>query len=154
MAHQRFTGGSDAPGAEDSAGSAGEDAPQGAGETPSPAVERPYTAAEVDIAIAALQQPERLRHAQEVVTHAAPALQRALAEALQEGGWFGEAHDAEVARAAGEADDLQRQRAVAALVAEQTRLGMFVGAAVGFQLARELERGAEAPVQADAPDTP
>jgi hypothetical protein len=101
---------------------------------------RTYTAAEVDAAIEALREPERLRHAQEVVVHAAPALQRVLAEALREGGWFGSAHDAEVARAAGEPDAQERMSAVATLVAEQTRLGMFVGVAVGFELAHELQR--------------
>ena len=73
-------------------------------------------------------------------THAAPGLQRCSARRLHEGGWFGEAHDAEVARAAGEPDAAERARAVGTLVAEQTRLGMFVGVAVGFELARELER--------------
>jgi hypothetical protein len=102
--------------------------------------DRTYTAAEVDAAIEALQEPDRLRHAQEIVTHAAPALQRVLAQALHEGGWFGPAHDAEVAQAAAEGEPLERQRAVATLVAEQTRLGMFVGVAVGFELARELEK--------------
>jgi hypothetical protein len=97
-----------------------------------------YTAAEVDAAIQGLLEPERLRHAEEVVTHAAPALQRVLTEALQQGGWFDPAHDAEVARAVDEADAQERARAVAALVAEQTRLGMFVGVAVGFELAHEL----------------
>ena len=82
--------------------------------------------------------PERLSHAQEVVTHAAPALQRILLQALHEGGWFGSAHAAEVQRVAGEADVQERLRAVDVLVAEQTRLGMFVGVTVGFQLAREL----------------
>lgn len=99
---------------------------------------RPYTATEVDAAIEALGDPERLRHAQEVVTHAAPALQHVLAQALHEGGWFGAAHDGEVARAAAEPDAEERARAVATLVAEQTRLGMFVGVAVGFELAHEL----------------
>lgn len=102
--------------------------------------DRTYTAAEVDAAIEALLAPERLRHAQEVVTHAAPTLQRVLAQALQEGGWFGSAHEAEVARAAGEPEVEGRRRAVATLVAEQTRLGMFVGVAVGFELAHELNR--------------
>jgi hypothetical protein len=102
--------------------------------------DRTYTAAEVDAAIEALQAPERLRHAQEVVTHAAPALQRMLAQALQEGGWFGAAHDAEIGRAAAEPAIEERERAVATLVAEQTRLGMFVGVAVGFELAHELNR--------------
>jgi hypothetical protein len=100
--------------------------------------DRTYTAAEVDAAIEALGDPARLRHAQEVVTHAAPALQRVLAQALHEGGWFGPAHEGEIARAAAEPDVQERERAVATLVAEQTRLGMFVGVAVGFELAHEL----------------
>ena len=98
-----------------------------------------YTAAEVDAAIEVLREPGRLAHAQEVVTHAAPALQRVLAEALHEGGWFGSAHAAEIQRVAAELDAQERARAVDVLVAEQTRLGMFVGVAVGFQLARELQ---------------
>ena len=97
-----------------------------------------YTAGEVDAAIAALGEPERLGHAQEVVTHATPALQRILAEALYEGGWFDEAHRAELRRVAEEPDPQERLRAVEVLVAEQTRLGMFVGVTVGFQLAHEL----------------
>lgn len=101
--------------------------------------QRTYTAAEVDAAVEALRAPDRLRHAEEVVTHAAPALQRVLAQALRDGGWFGSAHDAEVARAANEPDPGERASAVAALVAEQTRLGMFVGVAVGFELAHELQ---------------
>jgi hypothetical protein len=82
-----------------------------------------------------------LAHAQEVVMHALPNLQRILAEALEEGGWFGSAHDAEISRACAEEDERGREEAVRTLVAEQTRLGMFVGATVGFELARELERG-------------
>jgi hypothetical protein len=97
-----------------------------------------YTAAEVDAALAALVEPGRLAHAQDVVTHAAPTLQRVLADALAEGGWFGEVHDAEINRAAGAHDETERARAVSTLVAEQTRLGMFVGVAVGFELAHEL----------------
>jgi hypothetical protein len=103
--------------------------------------DRSYTAAEVDAALAALVEPGRLAHAQDVVTHAAPALQRILAEALAEGGWFGEVHDAEISRVAGALDERERAAAVGTLVAEQTRLGMFVGVAVGFELARELELG-------------
>jgi hypothetical protein len=99
-----------------------------------------YTAAEVDAAVEALTDPERLKHAQDVITHAAPALQRVLNEALHEGGWFGGAHEAELARAAGGEDPQERLAAVRTLVAEETRLGMLVGAAVGFELARELAR--------------
>jgi hypothetical protein len=106
-----------------------------------------YTAAEVDAAVQALGEPGRLDHAQEVVTHAAPALQRILAQALHEGGWFADAHDAEIQRVAGEPDLQERSRAVDVLVAEQTRLGMFVGVAVGFQLANELARPRREDVQ-------
>jgi hypothetical protein len=105
-----------------------------------PAASSTYTAADVDAAIDALGEPGRLDHAQEVVTHAAPALQRVLAAALHEGGWFGAAHDAEIQRVAAEPDSQERSRAVDVFVAEQTRLGMFVGVAVGFQLAHELQR--------------
>jgi hypothetical protein len=98
-----------------------------------------YTAAEVDAALATLVEPGRLAHAQEVVVHAAPTLQRVLAEALAEGGWFGETYDAEVNRVSAQQDEGERARAVSTLVAEQTRLGMFVGVAVGFELAHQLE---------------
>lgn len=103
--------------------------------------ERTYTAGEVDAAIEALMEPGGLDHAQEVVTHAAPGLEQVLALALREGGWFESAHEAEVRRVAGEEDSEERARAIGAMVAEETRLGMFVGVAVGFALARELERG-------------
>jgi hypothetical protein len=73
------------------------------------------------------------------VTHAAPTLQHVLANALAEGGWFGDAHQAEINRVAGEGDEAERATAMNTLVADQTRLGMFVGVAVGFELAHELE---------------
>lgn len=99
---------------------------------------RSYTAVEVDAALATLVEPGRLNHAQDVVTHAAPTLQRVLASALAEGGWFGEAHQAAIDRVAGESDEAQRATAISTLIADQTRLGMFVGVAVGFELAHEL----------------
>jgi hypothetical protein len=97
-----------------------------------------YTAEEVDAAVAALQDPERLRHAQEVVIHAAPGLQRMLNAALEEGGWFGEAHEKQIMQAATAEDPAERLTFLRTLVAEETRLGMLVGVAVGFELAREL----------------
>jgi hypothetical protein len=114
-------------------------------------VDRPYTAAEVDAALQELVEPGRLAHAQDVVTHAAPTLQRVLAESLAEGGWFGQAHEAEIDRVSAERDEDARGRAVRTLVAEQTRLGMFVGAAVGFELAHQLTRARETGV--GDPDT-
>jgi hypothetical protein len=100
-----------------------------------------YTAKQVDAAVAALTaDPERLGHAQELVTHAAPGLQRILGEALDAGGWFGSAHEAQVTKATSAPDVEERLRAVRTLVAEETRIGMLVGVAIGFELARELQR--------------
>ncbi len=97
-----------------------------------------YSAEEVDAAVAALSDPERFGHAQEVVTHAAPGLQAVLGSALAQGGWFDQAHEAQLASAAGTEDPSERIVAIQALVEEETRLGMLVGVSVGFELAREL----------------
>lgn len=99
-----------------------------------------FSAEQVDAAVALLSDPERLRHAQEVVTHAAPALQRVLNQALDEGGYL-TASGASVAQASGIEDPEQRLLAVRTLLAEETRLGMLVGATVGFELARVLLQG-------------
>ena len=100
--------------------------------------ERVYTAEEVDAAIAAISEPDRLRHAQEVVTHAAPALQRILGETLAEGGYFEGAHQGEARRIAAIEDPQERLVAISTLAAEESRVAMLVGVAVGFELAREL----------------
>jgi hypothetical protein len=100
--------------------------------------DRAYTDAELDAAVSALTESARMREAQELVSRAAPGLQRVLNEALAEGGWFGEMHEQEVTKAAGEEDLAQRRLAVSTLVAEETRLGMMVGVAAGFALARTL----------------
>ena len=97
-----------------------------------------YTAEEVDAAVEALSDPERFGHAQEIVTHAAPSLQRVLGAALEQGGWFDQAHEAQLSQAAETEDPAQRAQAIQALVEEETRLGMLVGVSVGFELAREL----------------
>ena len=97
-----------------------------------------YTDAELDAAIAALADPERLRVAQDVVARSAPALQRLLNQALDEGGWFAGAHEQALREATVQDDTDARLRAVRTLIAEETRLGMLVGVAVGFELAREL----------------
>lgn len=97
-----------------------------------------YTAEEVDAAVEALSDPDRYGHAQEVVTHAAPGLQRVLRAALVQGGWFDEAHDTQLAQAAEADDPAARVAVMRALLEEETRLGMLVGVSVGFELAREL----------------
>jgi hypothetical protein len=106
---------------------------------------RSYTAAEVDAAVARLQDPDRFAHASDVVTHAAPSLARVLDDALDQGGWFGAAHDDLLRKAASHDDPDERLDAVATLVAEQTRIGMLVGVAVGFELARELAQAGPDP---------
>ena len=104
--------------------------------------DRRFTAEQVDAAVTALTgDPERFAHAQEVVTHAAPGLQRILTEALHEGGWFSEAHEGQIAKVAATDDPGEREVAVRTLLAEETRLGMLVGVAVGLELARELDKG-------------
>ncbi len=97
-----------------------------------------YTDAELDAAITAITDPGRLVEAQDLVARATPALQKVLAAALEEGGWFDVAHDQAVREAAGGQDAAERMRAVRTLLAEETRLGMLVGVAIGFELAREL----------------
>jgi len=94
--------------------------------------------ARLDAAIDALSDRERFREAESVVAAAAPKLHRILADALQEGGWFGEAHEAEVRKAAAAETDEERLAAVRTLLAEEARMGMMVGVAVGWALAEEL----------------
>jgi hypothetical protein len=103
-------------------------------------VDRAYTDAELEAAIAAIANPERLRAAQDLVARSAPTLQGVLATALEEGGWFDLGHNQAVREAAGHDDLGERVRAVRTMLAEETRLGMLVGVAVGFELARELAR--------------
>jgi hypothetical protein len=102
--------------------------------------ERAHTDAELDAAIAAITDPGRLREAQDVVMRAAPALQRVLSEAIADGGWFDLAHEQAVREATNEADPDARLRTVRTLLAEETRLGMLVGVAVGFELSRTLNQ--------------
>jgi hypothetical protein len=109
--------------------------------------ERAYTDAELDAAVDELSDPTRLGDAQDLVMRAAPSLQRLLAAAIAEGGWFDAAHDQAVREAIGESDPDVRLRAVRTLLAEETRLGMLVGVAVGFELSRTLN--ATGPTQED-----
>jgi hypothetical protein len=101
-------------------------------------VPRAYSDEELDAAIEALTERERFHEAESVVTAAAPKLQRVLAEALETGGWFGEAHEAELRKAAAEPGQEERLTAVRTLLAEEARMGMMVGVAVGWALAEEL----------------
>jgi hypothetical protein len=91
-----------------------------------------------EAAIERLMDPERFSEAERVVARAAPQLQKVLAAALAEGGWFGEPHEAETLKAASLLDPEERLAAVRALLAEEARMGMMVGVAVGWALKEEL----------------
>ena len=67
---------------------------------------------------------------------AAPQLQRILDQALEAADWL--AQRAELLKAAGRADPEERLDAVRDLVAEETRVSMLVGVAVGYELAQML----------------
>jgi hypothetical protein len=101
---------------------------------------RAYTDAEVEAAVQALGDPARIEEAQRVVAANAPSLQRILDLALEAADWFGQAHQTEVLNAAGRADPDERLAAVQALIADETRVSMLIGAAVGYELAHELMR--------------
>jgi len=102
-----------------------------------------YSQEELDAAIEALSDPERFRDAESALAAAAPRLQQVLAQALESGGWFGESHEGEVRKASGLEDPEARLGAVRTLLAEEARMGMMVGAAVGWALAEELKRNEE-----------
>jgi hypothetical protein len=93
---------------------------------------------EFEAAIERLREPQRFAEAERMIARAAPQLQKVLAAALVEGGWFGEPHDAETLRAATVPDPDERIAAVRALLAEEARMGMMVGVAVGWALNEEM----------------
>ena len=96
------------------------------------------TDAELEAAVERLSDPERFRAAEGRIARAAPQLQRILNQALHEGGWFGEAHESELLKAATKPDQDERLRAVRTLLAEETRMAMLVGVALGWELSVEL----------------
>jgi hypothetical protein len=97
-----------------------------------------YTDEELDAAIAALEDPARFAEAEAMVGTAAPKLARVLAQALESGGWFAESQDDAASKAAATDGDEERLTAIRTLIAEETRVGMLVGVAIGWALATEL----------------
>ncbi len=97
----------------------------------------------LEAAIERLSDGERFAEAEQVVARAAPQLQQVLAAALSEGGWFGEPHEAEVLKATTIPDPEERLTAVRSLLAEEARMGMMVGVAVGWALQEEMSRQPE-----------
>ena len=92
----------------------------------------------LEAAIERLTDSERFAEAERIVSTAAPQLQRVLAAALAEGGWFGESHQGEALKAATVPDPEERITAVRALLAEEARMAMMVGVAVGWAIHEEL----------------
>lgn len=69
----------------------------------------------------------------------APQLTGLLDDALRAGGWFDDGHESQVLRTATMPDADARIAELRNFVIEQTRLGMLVGVAVGWELAERLE---------------
>jgi hypothetical protein len=107
-----------------------------------PAHPERYSEEELDAALDRLLDAGRFGEAERLVATAAPKLQRVLASALAAGGWFGESHDAEVLKAATTPSEEERLAAIRTLLAEETRMGMMVGVAVGWALREELSTNA------------
>jgi hypothetical protein len=110
----------------------------------------PLSDDELERAVEALLEPNRFREAEQRVARIAPQLQKVLAGALAEGGWFDESHEAQLERVAAIEDPGERTTAIRTLLAEEARVGMMVGVAVGWELAREVEEPAQ-PDDAAAP---
>lgn len=102
-----------------------------------------YSDEQVEAAVEALSEAGAFAEAEGAVARAAPRLQGILAEALAAGGWFGESHEAEVLKAATMPGDEERLVAVRTLLAEEARMGMMIGVAVGWALAEKLAEGNE-----------
>jgi hypothetical protein len=98
-----------------------------------------FSEEQVEEALRVLSDPERFAGAERSLAVLAPSLQRVLAHSLEEGGWFGDAHRSQVRSALAEPDETVRAEKIEMLLAEETRMGMLVGVAVGWQLARELD---------------
>ncbi|MDQ8046386.1 MAG: hypothetical protein AAGC46_20735 [Solirubrobacteraceae bacterium] len=99
------------------------------------------TQAELEAALEALREPGRFDAAERLVAQAAPGLQRILAEALAGGGWNSEDDAREIEKALVASDHATALTALRTHLAEQTRLAMLVGVAVGIELANELDLG-------------
>ena len=97
-----------------------------------------YTDEQIEAALAALSEPGRFEAAEALVGQAAPGLQKILAHALASDGWFAESHETELRKALEIPDAEERAVAVRTLLAEEARIGMMIGVAVGWALAEEL----------------
>lgn len=97
-----------------------------------------YPQAEIEAVIEQLAESQGLDAVEARLAKVAPQLQNLLDDALRAGGWFDDAHESQVLKAATHPDGDQRIAEVRNFVLEQTRLGMLVGVAVGWELAERL----------------
>ena len=97
-----------------------------------------FTDEQLNAALEALSDPGRFREIESRLAAAAPQLQQVLAAALAEGGWFDSAHEQRLAAVAALEDPAERLTHFRTLLAEEARMGMLVGVAVGWELGREL----------------
>ena len=102
-----------------------------------------YSEAELNAAIDALTDPERFASAEQALAASAPALQRLLTEVLAAGGWFEDTHLSAISEAAIIPEGEERLAAVRTLLAEESRITMMIGVAVGWALAAELEKSTD-----------
>jgi hypothetical protein len=100
---------------------------------------RAYSDEDLEAAVQTLAEPGRLDQAQRAIAAQAPGLQRILNQALEDADWFGAAHLDEVRKATQIEDPAARATAVRTLIAEETRVSMLIGVAVGLELAHALE---------------
>jgi hypothetical protein len=94
---------------------------------------------ELEAVLQELAEPQGFDGIEERMATIAPQLQSLLDGALSAGGWFDDAHESMVLKTATQPDPDQRIAEVRNFVLEQTRLGMLVGVAVGWELAERLE---------------
>lgn len=98
-----------------------------------------YDAAEIESVIAEMSEESGFDAVEERLTAVAPQLTGLLDDALRAGGWFDDAHESIVLKTATNPDADARIAELRNFVLEQTRLGMLVGVAVGWELAERLE---------------
>jgi glucuronate isomerase len=100
--------------------------------------EREYDRTQIEAVLERLGEDAGLDAIERRLAEIAPQLQTLLDAALSAGGWFDEAHEALVLKTATNPDVDARIAELRNFVLEQTRLGMLVGVAVGWELADGL----------------
>ena len=94
--------------------------------------------AELEAIIDQLAEPHGFDAIEKRLEGVAPQLQKLLDGALSEGGWFDDAHEGMVLKIATTPDEDARIAELRNFVLEQTRIGMLVGVAVGWEIAERL----------------